>query len=111
MEGKIFWVGGKGTIPTPVPGIWPPYDEKLAEVEELDLQLHAYLEEVRALFPGNEERIIFVHAKAPYQLDIPSELIVGKMKPTDFDLTSITKKSQRFYTPRLIKLIELQVHK
>ncbi|KAL4491712.1 hypothetical protein ABPG73_013515 [Tetrahymena malaccensis] len=107
IEKKILWIGVKKHIPTPVPGICEAYDNKLKEIEDHENEFSNYIKKIRKQF--GDDRIQFCHSKAPYQLEIPIELVKGDKKPADFELTSLTKKTQRFHTPQLKQLINKQL--
>ncbi|KAL4506669.1 hypothetical protein ABPG72_000240 [Tetrahymena utriculariae] len=107
IEKKILWIGLKKHIPTPVPGICEAYDNKLKDIEDHENEFSNYIKNIRKQF--GDDRIQFCHSKAPYQLEIPIELVKGDKKPAEFELTSITKKTQRFHTPQLKQLINKQL--
>jgi DNA mismatch repair ATPase MutS len=50
-------------------------------------------------------RINFSHAKYRYEIEVPIELVEGKLKPANFEFTSQRKDYQRFHTREVRKLV------
>ncbi|EGR27216.1 hypothetical protein IMG5_200020 [Ichthyophthirius multifiliis] len=104
IENKIQWLK-ESKIPTPSPKTCPQYDKKVEELKNLENQLNIYLEDIKKLY-DNDQRIIYSHQKGPFQLEFPIQIIKKYGKLSHFELVSITKTTQRFYTKELIFLIE-----
>ncbi len=53
-----------------------------------------------------KEKINWSHAKYRYELEIPEELVAGKLKPDNFEFTSQRKDFQRFHTKEIKKWVD-----
>jgi len=109
FESRIIWKrtsggGADEEIPEPQPGLDAQFDQANAAVDSVKEQLNEYLGEVRSQM--RDRRIVFSHTKYRYELEVPEELVKGKMKPDHFELTSQKIGFQRFHTKEIKQLID-----
>lgn len=78
--------------------------EKARELEEaVKEELQEYLKQQQSRLKCSE--IAFVDVKYRYEMEIPVESVVGKLRPEEYELTSARKGYERFLTPALKRLV------
>lgn len=107
---------GEEDIPEPRAGIDENFDIANKEVNVKKAKLDKYLDYVKNYIAEKNDgkkqslvnQITFVNCKLRYEIEVPAELVSGKKKPGDFEITSEkhSTKVQRFHTQRLRDLMD-----
>ncbi|KAI8866042.1 hypothetical protein GQ42DRAFT_104655, partial [Ramicandelaber brevisporus] len=91
--------GADGLIPAE--GVSEEYDEVCIKLNELEAEFEEYLREQRKKF--NCAKIEYKDlGKEPYQLDVPKTI---KVNSSDYTIMSSTKASNRYWTPKLRRMV------
>ena len=100
---------GKETeVPYPRPGLDESFDNAHRIADEYKEKILKYLEVIKELFRkkhiGNAamlkhvKKIKYVNSKLKYEIEVPSELVKGNLKPDKFVLVSTKIGFERFHT-------------
>lgn len=76
----------------------------MAEVQK---ELGRYLSDTRAKL-GHRKcyEVKYVHAKFPYEIEVPEYMVEGDKRPPEFEFTSARIGYKRFMTPEITKLVK-----
>ena len=109
FESMIVWKKTQGggadeEIPEPQMGLDEEFDKANQAVDAVKDKLEGYLQQQRQKF--KDRRINYSHAKYRYELEMPMDLVSGKLKPENFEFTSQKQGYQRFHTQEIKKYVE-----
>jgi len=96
---KMVQISSDGEM-IPSRGVNSRSDEIIDKMNEIKNSLQEYLDAQRKLF-NNHSKVIYVHTKFDYEIEIPEELVEGEKKPSNYVVTSKRKGFLRFHTSEI----------
>lgn len=101
FDGVFRWAGENRVEPGEMR--CEEYEEARKHEEAIKEELSLYLKQQQITLRCAE--VAYVDIKYRYELEVPIEAVAGKLRPTDYELTSARKGYERFLTPTIKSLV------
>lgn len=105
IDSKVLWVGVSNSLPTPMMGLSPAYEQTIEAIESLDLKARQCLTEFQKEL-NNDQRIKYNHFRAPFAIEVPKQHLAKVNQRNDLDLVASTVAANRYTTAQTREIAE-----